>query len=220
VNDQEAALVRLAQQGDADAFSGLLDMYQRPVFNLCYRMLGDPAEAEDAAQETFLRAYRSLNKYDNSRSFATWLLSIAAHYCIDQARRRRMSFVSIDDTPGLDVPDLAPLPESALTRRQELARIHAMLDKLGLLDRAAVVMYYWYECSYEEIAEALSLTVSAVKSRLHRARRDMAEHWLSHNDTTPLSALPAAEPVAVERSRNDRYQREPAQIRRAQSPAV
>jgi len=69
-----------AQRGDPEAFTCLLEAYQRPVFNLCYRMLGNAQDAEDAAQETFLRAYQHLKRYDNSRPFSTWLLSIAAHY--------------------------------------------------------------------------------------------------------------------------------------------
>ena len=85
----EAELLSKAQQGDAQAFTWLVETYQRPVFNLCYRMLGNAQDAEDAAQETFLRAYKNLRRYDRSRPFSTWLLSIAAHYCIDQARRRR-----------------------------------------------------------------------------------------------------------------------------------
>jgi RNA polymerase sigma-70 factor, ECF subfamily len=176
-----------AQQGDSLAFSNLVEAYQRPVFNLCYRMLGNAEDAEDAAQETFLRAYQSIRRYDRSRPFSTWLLSIGAHYCIDQMRRRRMQIVSIEDLPTQDVPEPAPGPEAGLSRKEEQAAMKAVLQTLDPVDRAAVVLYYWYDCSYEEIGEALNLTQSALKSRLHRARRAMAEEWRLRQPPQPQS---------------------------------
>ncbi|HWQ82951.1 MAG TPA: sigma-70 family RNA polymerase sigma factor [Anaerolineales bacterium] len=166
-----------ALEGDQQAFAQLVDLYQRPVFNLCYRMLGTAEDAEDASQETFLRAYRSLKRYDASRSFITWLLSIAAHYCIDQIRRRRYPVISIEDLPVPDLPDHSPGMEAKLGNKQERERVRSLLQVLESTDRAIVVLYYWYDYSYEEIGQALSLTLSAIKSRLHRARRAMAESW-------------------------------------------
>ena len=90
MND-ELAWVLQAQQGNDEAFTKLVEEHQTHVYNLCYRMLGEPEAAEDAAQETFLRAYQNLHRYDQTRSFATWLLSIGAHYCIDRLRRRKLS---------------------------------------------------------------------------------------------------------------------------------
>jgi RNA polymerase sigma-70 factor (ECF subfamily) len=184
VQDNESVWLARAQEGNAEAFSRLVETYQRPVYNLCYRMLNDAGDAEDAAQETFLRAYRSLKAYDRSRPFPTWLLSIAAHYCIDQARKRRMTIVSMDDLPYQELPDNNPGPESAMGRKEEQGRVRALLGTLTDTDRAAVIMYYWYEFSYEEIGEALSLSLSAVKSRLHRARLSMAQEWITHQPQT------------------------------------
>ena len=81
--EQEEIWVKAALAGDKHSFSRLVEAYQRPVFNLAYRMLGNPDEAEDAAQETFLRAYARLRQYDDSHKFSTWILSIANHHCID-----------------------------------------------------------------------------------------------------------------------------------------
>lgn len=184
MQDNESVWLARAQRGDSDAFSHLVEAYQRPVYNLCYRMLNDAGDAEDAAQETFLRAYKALKDYDRSRPFPTWLLSIAAHYCIDQARKRRMTIVSMDDLPYQELPDNNPGPESAMSRKEEQKRIHALLKTLTETDRAAVIMYYWYEFSYEEISQALSLSLSAVKSRLHRARLSMAQEWISQQPQT------------------------------------
>ncbi len=175
----EADWLAQAQRGDPEAFTNLLEMYQKPVFNLCYRMLQNAGDAEDAAQETFLRAYKSIKRYDKSRPFATWLLSIAAHYCIDQLRKQRMTIISMEDTPYIEVVDSSPSPEASLSRRQEQERVRGLLDKLSPVDRAAVIMYYWNDSSYKEIGQALDLTESAVKSRLHRARRSMAQTWLA-----------------------------------------
>lgn len=173
-----------ALKGDVEAFSQVVEHYQRPVFNLCYRMLNDPDEAEDAAQETFLRAYNGLRSYDSQRSFSTWLLSIAAHYCIDQIRRRRLVMLSMDQIPTLDPPDKNPGPEAVTSQHDEQQHVQALLGTLGPQDRAAVVMLYWYQMSYEEISQALGLTVSAIKSRLHRARRALATQWQNHASAT------------------------------------
>ena len=166
-----------ALKGDDTAFANIVETYQRPVYNLCYRMLGDPIDAEDAAQETFWRAYQNLKRYDPQRSFPTWLLSIAAHYCIDQQRKRRIPILSVDLLPEEDAPDPAPNPEKVVSTLEETSQIRRLLTCLGPQDRAAVILRYWYEFSEDEIAQTLGLTVSAVKSRLHRARKEMACNW-------------------------------------------
>jgi len=169
--------VEAARQGNDEAFSRLVEKFQLPVFNLCYRMLGNSGEAEDAAQESFWRAYQSLKRYDPQRSFMTWLLSIAAHYCIDQLRKRRLVTLPMDVLPEEQAPDPAPNPESHYSQREEQQNLHKLLAKLNPPDRAAIIMRYWYDLSEDEIAEALSLSTSAVKSRLHRARRELAQMW-------------------------------------------
>ena len=176
-NNESEWLVK-AQNGDPQAFTCLVEFYQKPVYNMCYRMLGNAEDAEDAAQETFMRAYKAIRRYDNKRPFSTWLLSIAAHYCIDQIRRWRFPVISVEELPFPDLPESSPGLEANLSRKEEQLLVRALLDVLEPLDRAAVVLYYWYDYSYEEICESLSLSLSAVKSRLHRARRAMAEKWL------------------------------------------
>jgi RNA polymerase sigma-70 factor, ECF subfamily len=176
----ETAWVTRARQGDEEAFTTLVETYQKPVYNLCYRMLGEPEAAEDAAQETFLKVFQNLARYDPQRSFATWLLSIAAHHCIDMLRRRRFASVSIDEPEEgqAELPDIsAPDPEVETARRQQSESLHDCLQTLEPTDRAAVIMRYWQDCSEVEIAQALKLTVPAVKSRLHRARRALADRW-------------------------------------------
>lgn len=183
----ESSILILAKKGDVEAFTELVNAHQNAVYNLCYRMLGDPYEAEDAAQETFLRAYKSMKSYDLSRSFSTWLLSIAAHYCIDQMRKKRLNITKLEETPYLEIPDPGPNPEKSLTDNEQQARIRSMLSELSETDRAIVTMFYWYEFGYAEIAEALNLSTSAVKSRIHRARTQMAKSWIDRSQT--LSGL-------------------------------
>ena len=86
----EPDILKLSMKGDEVAFNQIVESFQKPVFNLCYRMLGSTEAAEDAAQETFWRAYQSIKKYNPDRSFGTWLMSIAAHYCIDQHRKKKL----------------------------------------------------------------------------------------------------------------------------------
>lgn len=176
-NANEEQWIEAARAGDQAAFGCLVEAYQTPVYNLAYRMLGNAGEAEEAAQEAFLRAYIHLDSYDPQRSFSTWLLSITSHYCIDQLRRRRMTILPLKEEiaePGR-LTNASPNPEAVITRREREAWIQQMLSTLSPTDRAAVLLHYWYDHSYKEIAQVLDLTVSAVKSRLYRARRSLAE---------------------------------------------
>jgi len=167
-----------ARRGDATAFAGLVAAYQTAIYNLFYRMLGDSGDAEDATQEAFLRAWRQLDRYDPGRPFKTWLFSIACHYCIDRLRRRHMTWCDITDEalsghPALVAPTSSP--EQRALQGEQAADIQALLAHLPAADRAAVIMRYWYDFSYVEIAATTGVTVSAVKSRLHRARGALGE---------------------------------------------
>jgi RNA polymerase sigma-70 factor (ECF subfamily) len=173
----ESDLIAHARSGNDAAFTRLVELHQTAIYNLCYRMLGNPSEAEDAAQETFLRAYAQLHRYDSARSFKTWLFAIADHHCIDHLRKRRLTWLSIDEPslephPALREP--RPNPEEVSVSREEKAVVEALLSKLTPEDRSVVVMRYWYDLSYEEMAQATGASVSAVKSRLHRARASLA----------------------------------------------
>ncbi|MHB1295681.1 MAG: sigma-70 family RNA polymerase sigma factor [Anaerolineae bacterium] len=184
--EQEAFWVQLAQKGDQQAFARLVDAYQTPIYNLAYRMLGNPTEAEDAAQETFLRAYTRLETYDPSRKFSSWILSIASHHCVDRLRRRRGNWVSMEEIMASRwVPDDKPKPEEQLVQRDQRTMIRGMLEQLPPQYRIVIVLRYWNDLSYEEIAEMTDSTVSAVKSRLHRARLVMATQIEQYQATVP-----------------------------------
>ena len=162
--------------GDQQAFTGLVEAYQRPVYNLAYRMLGNAEEAEDAAQETFLRVYQRITTYDPSRKFSSWILSIASHHCIDRLRRRRFTWVSLDEVlPWKWFPGQQVDPEKELDEQEQRDEMQSLLRKLPPHYRLVLVLRYWHEMSYEEICDITGNTVSAVKSRLHRARLMLGE---------------------------------------------
>lgn len=197
MSEQETLWIQKALQGDDHSFGNLVEEYQKPVFSLCYRMLGNSKDAEDAAQESFIRAYRYLKKYDPNRSFATWLLSIAAHYCIDRMRKRRLPTISTDSLPAKIIADRnAPNPERKFRQQEKEVMIQNLINKLSPTDRAAIILRYWHECSEVEISQALDLTVSAVKSRLYRARQALAKSYLESEKSKPLNERRAHESPA------------------------
>ncbi|QPC85274.1 sigma-70 family RNA polymerase sigma factor [Phototrophicus methaneseepsis] len=169
----------LALEGNQDAFAEIVYSFQDAVYNLCYRMLGEGTEAEDATQEAFIRAYNNLHRYDVARSFKTWLLSITSNHCIDRLRKRRMQYLSLDEPlpsgMALALSSDEPGPEQAAIDNERGQHIQLLLNELKPDDRAAVVYRYWYDYSYAEIADMLETTESAIKSRLFRARRLLAD---------------------------------------------
>ncbi len=176
MEEQEQTWVRRACAGDRAAFSRLVEAYQKPVYNLAYRMLGNSVEADDAAQETFIRMYTRLHTYDPKRKFSSWLLAIASHYCIDILRRRRINWASLEDLPPLvqlSMPKTEQ-PEHQVIKGQHSDTVQQLIDTLPPPYRVPIVLRYWYDMSYQEIAETMGVTESTIKTRLHRARRKLA----------------------------------------------
>ncbi len=176
--DEEQRRIAAARDGDKDAIAWLVEHYQKPAYWVCYRMLRERTEAEDAAQEALIKAVMNLDTFDITRPFKPWMLRIASNECLDRLRRRK-PMVYLDGL-GEDgawewKPGESPNPEAEFLRREKESQIRALLDVLSPLDRNVVTLFYWEGLSYAEISEATSLSVSAIKSRLFRARRAMAE---------------------------------------------
>jgi len=172
---EDTTLVRRTLSGDQEAFSSLVEKYKDPVFNVAYRMLGNPTEAEDVAQEAFVRAYTQLHTYKEAHRFSTWLLSIASHLSIDQLRRRRFLALPLENVPFLEwIADVGPGPEQSALRHETADDMQRILDTLPVKYRAVLLLRYWHDFSYEEIAHTLDLTPALVKARLHRARELVA----------------------------------------------
>jgi len=184
--DQELDWVLRARQGDEQAFAQLVEAYQRPIYNLAYRMLGSSVEAEDATQEAFVRIWTRLDTYDPGRKLSSWVLSVASHHCIDRLRRRGGGQVSMEEIMASRwLPDGDPKPEERALVSERDERVRRLLDLLQPQYRLVIVLRYWEDKSYAEIAEITDTTESAVKSRLHRARLAMAE-LLSAGERLPI----------------------------------
>ena len=177
---QDELLIRRAQRGDADAFEQLLLEHQKNVYNLCYRMAGNPDDAMDLSQETFLRAWRCLDQYQFASAFSTWLYRLCSNICIDFLRRRRRQQtvpLTFEDADGEEqtyaVPDAQPLPEEQvelkLTRETRAAAMAQLLPE----HRAVLQLRVVNEMSYEQIADVLDIQIGTVKSRLSRARNQL-----------------------------------------------
>jgi len=171
---EEAVLIEAAKAGDQEAFRHIVERYQGAVHNLAYRMLGIPEEAEDAAQEIFVRIYRQLGRYDSERKFSTWTLAIATNYCIDQLRRRRMHFVPLENIiPWARARDGGPEGEALSGEsRDEMQRL---LKRLPEKYRAPLVLRYWEDLSCAEIAEILGVPEGTIKTQIHRARKQLGK---------------------------------------------
>jgi RNA polymerase sigma-70 factor (ECF subfamily) len=170
---EEIALINQARAGNQASFSELVERYQVAVYNLCYRMLGQSEDAEDAAQEVFVRVYRQLGSYDPRHRFSTWVLSIASHYCIDQLRKRRLTLVPLEGIVNWARSRQAQ-PDEEVVDGEARDQMQHLLGKLPEKYRLALILRYWYDLSYAEIARVTSLPENTVKTRLHRARQMMA----------------------------------------------
>ncbi len=179
-SDVLAAVLR-ARAGDAEAFGALFEAFRPDVARLCRRLLGTGEDARDATSEAFLRARRGLDAYDPARPFRRWLLAIASNHAVDCLRRRAASKRLFEPDPldaeRVQAPGPSPLGGElgAELRRQVLAAIDELPDRY----RAAVVLRYYIELEYREIAEALDVTVNQVGTLLLRGRRLLRERLQS-----------------------------------------
>lgn len=172
--DGDAALVRRSLEGDTAAFGVLVERYRRPVFTLALRMLGDRARAEDLAQDAFVKAYGSLRQYDLSRSFRTWVLTIASRLCLDALRRGRWCGGLLSDlgTHGGDGPvDPAAGPEGLAVASDHSRRVREAVGSLPERQRMAVVLRHLMDMSYQEVAEAMGVPVGTAKTLAYQGRR-------------------------------------------------
>ena len=187
----DAELVELILKGDQEVFSMLVERYKDAVQNLAYRMLGNATEAEDITQETFVRAYTQLATYKSVHKFSTWLLSIASHLAIDQLRRRRFLALPLEDVPFLEwIVDMGISPEQSALQGEQQDEIQSYLQRLPGKYRAVIILRYWYDFSYDEIATALKLTPPLVKARLHRARELLARYMQQKTTKEQADVLP------------------------------
>ena len=179
--EQEQEIIARVLGGDRDAFAALVDAYQTMVYQLALRICGTPEDAQDAAQESFLRAYSNLSGFRGDSRFSVWLYRLTNNVCIDfcRARRLRPSVSLTCQQEGDDEPEELPIadyrwsPEDELERRELRAAIRRGLDALPEDMRHILTMREIDGLSYEEIGALLSLGSGTVKSRLFRARKKL-----------------------------------------------
>lgn len=169
--------IKKVKKGDQDAFADIVEYHKDKLFHLCYRMLGNREEAQDAAQEAFIRAYVNIHSYDTSKRFSTWLYRIATNLCIDRIRKKKPDYyldAEVAGTDGLNMysqiaADQA-LPEEELEQVELQEFIQSEILKLPEKYRTVIVLKYIDELSLKEISDILDLPLGTVKTRIHRGR--------------------------------------------------
>ncbi|RDU34870.1 RNA polymerase sigma factor SigW [Neobacillus piezotolerans] len=169
--------IKQIKKGDQDAFAEIVELYKDKLYQLGYRMLGNRHEAEEIAQEAFIRAYVNINSYNQEYKFSTWLYRIATNLCIDRIRKKKPDYyldAEMAGTEGLTlysrIPSDSPLPEKEVEMMELQETIQGEIVKLPEKYRSVIVLKYIEELSLNEISEILDLPLGTVKTRIHRGR--------------------------------------------------
>ncbi|MBI2360435.1 MAG: sigma-70 family RNA polymerase sigma factor [Deltaproteobacteria bacterium] len=168
--DPDADLVRRVREGERAAFDDLVVKYRNRVMGIAVRMLSDRAEAEDVAQDIFVKAYRGLSGFQGEALFSTWLYRIAANGCLNHRKRRRPERYLPADDPALSPPDFASNPQVLVEERQLKLLVEKSIQNLPEEQRIVLILRDIEGLTYEAIAEALAVELGTVRSRLYRAR--------------------------------------------------
>ena len=187
---EEKALVQSAAAGDEAAFEQLVLRYQKPVYNLALRMVGNESDALDMAQEAFLRAWRGLPGFQFGSQFSTWLYRLTSNICIDFLRsQKRHKTISLtvgdgEEEQQWELEDPQPQPEERLIAQEQRQALARAMQELDTEYRQILTLRVIQNCSYQEIAEVLSLPEGTVKSRLSRAREQLRKKMQFHGNKT------------------------------------
>lgn len=178
--EDDAEVVGHVLMGDTEAFSCLVEKYQRPIFNFVYRFFGWYDQAAELTQDTFLKAFQSLRSFDSTRRFSTWLYTIAKNLCIDEYKRRRHApALYLDELPeGTELKSgqgVLANPQTQCIREEEEARLTAAIGQLEADKKMALILHYFQGLSYNEIAETMGIPLSTVKIRIFRAKKALLD---------------------------------------------
>ncbi len=180
-------LVKGCQKGQLEAFEELIKKYEKKVYSLCYRYSGNYDDANDLAQEAFLKVYNSIDKFKGKSAFSTWLYRVTANVCLDEMRKQKKSPLSLDKPQETEegemyfsLPDQKYNPEVIAEKNDLRQLVHKGIGELPKEQRIIIILREMEELSYEEISEVLEISIGTVKSRLNRARKNLKE-ILSHN---------------------------------------
>lgn len=168
--------------GNQEAFEEIVTYFQHRLYHVCYRMLNNAAEAEDVAQEAFLRAYVNLETYDQKRKFSTWLYRIATNLCIDRIRKKKPDYyldATVPGTEGLDmysqIAQEQQLPEEEVMKMEMKDRVQYEVNRLPEKYRTIIILRYMEDLQLQEIADILEMPLGTVKTRVHRGREALRQ---------------------------------------------
>ncbi|ACB85465.1 RNA polymerase, sigma-24 subunit, ECF subfamily [Natranaerobius thermophilus JW/NM-WN-LF] len=186
-------LVKQCQNGHLDAFEELVHKYHQKVYSLCYRFSGNHDDANDLAQEAFIRVYHSINKFHFKSAFSTWLYRVTSNVCLDEMRKRkRKSSVSLDSPMETDdgelyfnLPDQKFNPELMAERKDVQEIVHKAIQELPKDQKLTLLLREMEGFSYDEMAEVMNVSVGTVKSRLSRARNNLKEILVQKTELFP-----------------------------------
>lgn len=173
----ENEIIRSVLRGNVNDFEKLVTAYEKNVYNIALRMVGDPEDAADMTQETFIKAYRSLSSFRGDSKFSSWLYRIASNVCLDFLRSRSrhpqvsLSTVDEDDRATFELPDMRQNPEEQLMKKLGMEAVRRGLEQLPEQQRQILVLRELGGLSYAELAQTLGLEEGTVKSRIFRARK-------------------------------------------------
>jgi len=177
VKEEDIQLVARARTGDERAFRALLDKYERAVFSICLRMVRNRDEAADLSQDSFIKVFASLDRYNPAYAFSSWLFKITSNLCIDYLRKRRIETLPMDQPIDGEKGEIQrqyaasdPTPDESLDRAEKMARLESAISALPEHYRIMLILRHQEDLSYEEIADHLSIPLGTVKARIHRAR--------------------------------------------------
>ena len=181
--------IEAVRKGNVQAFSFLVEKYQKLVYTLALKLLKKPEDAEEMAQDTFVKAFQKLDSYEGKSKFSTWLYSITYNACISELRKRRIEFKSIDDTRITEQDEMKMHDYYREVRKEDQEKyLNLALGKLPEDDQVLVTLYYYENQSMDEISMITGLTVSNIKVKIHRARKKMYEllHEMLHEEIYSL----------------------------------
>lgn len=161
--------VRASQRGDREAFDRLVERYQRAVYRLCYRYVNSHEDANDLAQETFLKAYRAIDRFRGDSAFSTWMYRIAVNSCLNFRQGRRPETTALFES----LSDASPRADTELERESEAVRVRAAVARLPERQRATLILKVYQELTHEEVAAVLGSSVGTVKANLFHALKNL-----------------------------------------------
>lgn len=186
-------IIDKVRRGDSEAFEELVLRYEKTVFNIALRMVGNRDDAADMTQEAFIKAFGSLSSFRSDGKFSSWLYRITTNACLDflrsRSRRAQASLSADDDTEQqLEIPDLSAMPEELLMRKMSMQAVQNGLERLAPEHRQILIMRELGGLSYAEIAAALSLEEGTVKSRISRARKKLCAYLIADGNIPDFAA--------------------------------